>query len=97
MRKVFPLTAKNHAPARVVELIKRDVRRYLKRERGKTLPAGVDFWDFACSVGPDRSKPEVVHVANIGAALDRAQELNWPEVYVEILSKPGRRAPKSGA
>jgi hypothetical protein len=94
MRKVFPLTAKSHAPSRVLELIKRDVHRYLKRERSKALPEDADFWDFACAVGPDRSRPEAVHVTGIGAALDRGMEQNWPEVYIEILSKPGRRTPK---
>ena len=51
MRKIFPLEVPKHAPPRVIEAIKSDVRKYLKRERRKALPEGVDFWDFDCQVG----------------------------------------------
>ena len=36
---------------RVLDAVKHDVRKYVKRERGKTLPAGFDQWDFTCRVG----------------------------------------------
>lgn len=94
MKKVFPMHVQGHEPPRVLEQIKRDVRRYLKRERQKALPEGADFWDFDCVVGPDRSSPETTHPADIGAKLDRAFTESWPEVYIELVAKPGHRKPK---
>ena len=48
MKKFFSLEASNHKPARLADKIKSEVRKYLKRERSKELPEGVDFWDFDC-------------------------------------------------
>lgn len=95
MRKSFPLEDPKHQPARVVEMIKRDVRKYLKRERRKALPEGVDYWDFDCRSGKDASSAEVVHVSGIVAAIDAAAQEQWPAIYIEILAKPGHRAGKA--
>ena len=51
MKKTFPLKDPAKADARVLEAIKQDVRKYVKRERRKALPTGVDFWDFNCQLG----------------------------------------------
>ena len=91
MRKIFPLTAPGLKPPRVIEAIKRDVRKYLKRERRKDLPEGADFWAFDCKVGRDRATPKVVHVAELNHAIDKAVEDEWPEVYIEILAVPANR------
>lgn len=91
MRKVFALTSPGKDPQRVFERVKRDVNSYLRRERKKALPPDADYWAFDCAVGPSRSEPASTHVAELGAALDRAFEAQWPEVYVEILAKPAQR------
>lgn len=95
MRKSFPLEKPGLKPARVVESIKRDIRKYLKRERRKTLPEGVDFWDFACRVGPDKTAAKLAHVAELNAAVDLASQEDWGAVYIEILAKPGHRTRKN--
>jgi hypothetical protein len=94
MRKVFPLASPGKDPQRVLEAVKRDVNSYLKRERRKSLPEGADYWAFDCAVGPSRSEPTATHVAELGGALDRAAEAQWPEVYVEILAKSAQRQRK---
>ena len=48
MKKTFRLTHEKIQPARLMESIKNEVRKYLKRERAKKLPEGADFWDFDC-------------------------------------------------
>lgn len=48
MKKTFALTNPRIQYARQIEGAKSDVRKYLKREREKKLPDGVDFWDFDC-------------------------------------------------
>lgn len=94
MRKTFPLTDPRHEPPRVVAAIKNDVRKYLKRERGKKLPEGADFWDFECKVG--KTEPgDKTHVGDLTKAIDTAAEQGWPSVYIEILAKPATRRTKA--
>lgn len=94
MRKSFPLTDPKHAPPRVVAAIKNDVRKYLKRERRKPLPEGVDFWDFACKVGHDRETPVPSHEKELIGAIDEAAAAGCESVYIEILAVPGVRTPR---
>jgi hypothetical protein len=91
MRKTFPFEKPPHKPPRVVEAIKHEIRKYLKRERRKSLPEGVDYWDFDCRVGRSAEVAEVTHVTEITKAIDVASRADWSSVYVEILAKPGRR------
>ncbi len=94
MRKTFPLADPPHKPPQVVASIKNKVRKYLKRERRKALPEGVDFWDFDCQVGQE-GPTKVVHVAELIGAIDTAAENGWATVYIEILAKHGKRRRKS--
>jgi hypothetical protein len=91
MKKIFPLSVPGHQPPRVIESIKNDVRKYVKRERRKPLPEGVDFWDFTCKVGYDEATPEPKHIAEINAAIDQATVQNATSIYLEILSFPATR------
>lgn len=94
MKKTFPLHVSGKADARVVEAIKADVRRYVKRERRKPVREGVDFWDFDCKVGRDQATAEMKPLADVGKAIDDAAQLGVESVYVEILAKPGVRPPR---
>ena len=94
MKKTFPLNVPGHQPPRVVESIKNDVRKYLKRERRKPLTEGVDFWDFNCKVGQADAAPEAKHVEEIIAAIDQAAASQCPSIYIEILATPGHRTSK---
>lgn len=91
MRKTFSLTAPNKQPARQVESVKFEIRKYVARERRKILPAGVDFWDFACKFGAEASSATTVHVAEINKKIDEVVLQKAPSFYVEILAKPGVR------
>jgi len=93
MRKTFPLENPPHKRPQVVAAIKNKVRKYLKRERRKDLPEGVDFWDFDCKVGQE-GPTKVVHVAEIISAIDAASENGWATIHIEILAKPGKRRRK---
>ncbi len=94
MKKTFPLTSEKQQPARVVEQIKADVRKYVKRERKKALPEGVDFWDFDCKVGQSEAEPEKKHIEEVIPAIDLAAAVPCESVYIEILAKPGYRKAK---
>ena len=46
MKKTFPLTQPKLHPDRVLDAVKHEIRKYLKRERRKPLPEGVEFLDL---------------------------------------------------
>ncbi|MEM6990648.1 MAG: DUF6172 family protein [Myxococcota bacterium] len=89
MRKTFPLEHPSHAPPRVLEGIKHEVRKYLKRERRKRLPEDADFWAFDCQVGMD-GPSKVVQVTDLIGAIDEASAQGWATVYIEILARPAQ-------
>ena len=91
MKKTFKLAHPTIKVARLVEAVRRDVRKYLKRERRRALPEGVDFWDFDCKFGPAAEESKVIHVAEIGKFIDEAEALQLASFYIEILAKPGHR------
>jgi len=94
MKKIFPFHAPGREDLKVLEAIKIDVSKYLKRERRKVLPEGVDFWDFRCRIGPDRESPANAHPAEVPGAIDAVARSGAPEVYVEILACAGHRTKK---
>ena len=92
MRKTFPLHVEGKHPDRVVDAIKHEIRKYLKRERRRDLPAGVDYWDFDCKFGLNANEAQSVHVANLIACIDNAVQAKALSFYVEILAAHGVRA-----
>lgn len=95
MKKNFALTDPNHKPDRVAESVKAEVNKYVARERRKSLPKDVDYWDFDCAVGVDAASAKVVHIKEISKAIDEVSKQKMPSVYIEIHAKPGFRAKKS--
>jgi hypothetical protein len=96
MRKNFKLTHPKIKGPRLVEAIKYEVKKYLKRERRKELPPKVDFWDFDCRYGADEESSEVIHVSAINKSISRAESEKLESFYLEILAKPGHRSKKPG-
>jgi len=94
MKKTFNLTDKKLPAPRVIEAIKYEVKKYLKRERNKPLPKDVDFWDFDCRFGDDEATSEVIHVSAINKHISQAELKQLDSFYLEILAKPGKRSKK---
>jgi len=95
MKKTFRITHPKIKAARVLDTVRRDIKKYIKRERQKELPEGVDFWDFDCKFGPAAEASEVVHLSEIGKCIDAAEAQELESFYVEILAKPAHRTEKS--
>lgn len=91
MRKIFQLTQEGRHPDRVLEAVKHEIRKYLKRERRRDLPEGVDFLDFDCRCGATKDQAEVVHLSALMGSLDAVAKAGATEAYVEVLAKPGVR------
>jgi Family of unknown function (DUF6172) len=94
MKKTFPLQIEGKNRDRVLEATKHEIRQYIKRERRKPLPEGVDFWDFDCKFGAASDVAEVVHPANLTELIDALASGGGASLYVELLAKPGHRQAK---
>jgi hypothetical protein len=94
MKKTFPLHVPGKDDARVLESIKNDIRKYLKRERRKPFPEGFDLWDFNCKVGPDQASAVPTTAGEIIPALDALVKTGADQVYVEILAFAANRMPR---
>jgi hypothetical protein len=91
MKKTFKLNHPKIKYARLVDTVRRDVKKYVKRERKRELPEGADFWSFDCKFGPVAEEAEVVHMAEIGKHIDTAEAQQLESFYIEILAKPANR------
>jgi len=91
MKKTFQLKVEGRNRDRVLDAVKNEVRKYVKRERRRELPPGVDYWDFACRFGlvPDSAEP--VHLAALIGRIDTAAREGHDSFYVEILARHGHR------
>ena len=97
MKKTHPLMVEGKKPERVLDALKHTLRQYVRRERHKPLPEGVDYWDFDCQMGLQADTAQRVHVAELNKALDALAIDGAVAVYVEILRKPGIRQSKPPA
>lgn len=91
MKKTFKMSHPKIKVPRLVEAIKHEVKKYIKRERRKELPADVDFWDFDCRFGAEEASSESIHLSAINKCISGAEEQQLESFYLEILAKPGHR------
>ncbi len=91
MKKTFQLHHPKLNLARLIEAIKYDVKKYIKRERKKKLPEGVDYWDFDCKYGIDEASAEVIHLSRINKYIDEAEQAELASFYLEVMVKPAHR------
>ena len=94
MKKTFNLTHPKIKVPRLVDAIKHQVKKYIKKERQKALPKNVDFWDFDCRFGVDETTSEVIHMSDINKYISQAESKQLESFYLEVLPKPGHRTKK---
>lgn len=94
MKKTFKLTHPKIKVPRLVDAIKHEVKKYIKRERNKALPADVDFWDFDCKYGAEETSSKAIHLSEINKYISEAEAEKLESFYLEILVKPGHRQKK---
>ena len=95
MKKIFLIQEENKNSDRLVESIKHEIRKYLKRERNKKLPEGAPFWIFECRIGNNEESAKEVLVQELISAIDVALSEKWSECFVEIVAKPAKNLKSS--
>lgn len=97
MKKTYRLDIEGKNRDRLLDAARHDMRRYVKRERSRPLPEGVDFWDFACRFGRDEASAADVHFATLNSLVDAVANEGAPQFYVEIVTRHGRRSARADA
>ncbi len=91
MKKTFKLNVENKNPDRLLESIKYEIRKYIKREKRKPLPEDVDFWDLKCKFAKNDETPEVINFNEITNCINEAATEKCDSFYMEIISEEGIR------
>jgi len=88
MKKIFKLTDEKKHEDRVLEAVKNDIRKYVKREKKKDLPdKATMYWDFDCKVGATAEDAKELVYEELIKALDAVKATGATEVYVEVMAK----------
>ena len=91
MRKTYPLHIEGRHPDRVLDALKHDLRRYLRRERRRALPEGADYWDFDCRFGTSQDTAQPEHPGSLMALIDAVARDGGTQCYVELLARSATR------
>lgn len=91
MKKTFKLSHERIKLPRLVEAIKHEVKKYIKRERRRVLPDDADYWGFDCRFGVDQESSEVIHLSEINKSISWAEAEKLETFYLEVMVKPCTR------
>ncbi|MBE9567200.1 MAG: hypothetical protein IMF14_00795 [Proteobacteria bacterium] len=91
MKKTFKLSHEKLKLPRLVDAIKHEVKKYMKRERRRQLPDDADYWDFDCKFGADEASSEVIHVSEINKSISWAEAEGLESFYLEVMVKACKR------
>ena len=95
MKKTFSVISANKKPARQVDAIKFEIKKYVNREKGRDLPVGSDFWDFECKAGITQELAETIHFKELNSKIDQIVSEGVEEFYVEVIAKARTRQKKN--
>ena len=90
MKKTFKLQHPKIKLPRVVDSVKHEIRKFLKKERAKTLPAEAKYWGFDCKFGESEETAIEVHLSSLTKSIDELVENNITPFMWKLLLKPLR-------
>ena len=88
MKKTYKLEHPKIKVPRIVDSIKHDIRKFLKKERNKNLPSGAIYWGFDCKSGQTEETSVEVNLSSLTKSIDELVEKNNTTIYIEIVAKP---------
>lgn len=87
MKKTFELTHPKIKTPRMLDAIKFEIKKYVKRERRKPLPEDATYWDFDCRFGVTEDDASAIQLSQMNKKMDEATANGCTSFYVEILAK----------
>lgn len=94
MKKTFKLHVEGKNSDRLLDAIKHEVRKYVRREKRKTLPQGANYWAFDCKFGLTADVAEPLHLGEITKQMDVVAKAGGEGFYVEVIARPAIRTPR---
>ncbi len=94
MKKTFKLHIEGKNSDRLLDSIKHEVRKYVKREKRKTLPYGANYWAFDCKFGVTADVAEPLHLGEITKQMDVVAKAGGDSFYVEVIARAAVRTPR---
>lgn len=85
MKKIFMFNYEKIKYFCMVDVVKYEVKKYLKCECNKIFLVGVDYWVFDCKFGELVDEVEVVYVVEINKCISDIEVKGLILFYVEIL------------
>lgn len=71
----------------MVDSAKHEIKKFLKKERKKPLPAGVNYWGFDCKFGQSEETAIEVPLSALNQHIDETVKNGITTLYVEITTK----------
>ena len=87
MKRTFNLVHPKIKVPRVVDSVKHDIKKHLKKERKKPLPSGATYWGFDCKFGQSEETAVEVPLSSLTKNIDDLVANNIMTIYVEITAK----------
>jgi hypothetical protein len=87
MKKTFKLDHPKIKVPRVVDSVKHDIKKILKKERKKPLPSGARYWGFDCKCGQSEATAIEVPLSELTKNIDALVADNIMTIYIEITAK----------
>jgi hypothetical protein len=87
MKKTFKLEHPKIKVPRVVDSVKHDIKKFLKKERKNSLPSGAKYWGFDCKFGESEETSVGVNLSSLTKSIDAFVEKGIMTFYVEITPK----------
>lgn len=91
MKKTFQLSVEGKNRDRLLDATKNEIRKYVKRERRRELPAGADYWDFDCRFGATEAAAQPAHLSTLIGLVDGVATEGGAQFYIEMLARPAQR------
>jgi len=89
MKKTFLLTDNKKDPQRILDSIKHNIRKYIKREKRKELPEGSNFWKIDCKFGTTESNAIEIKFEDVMKNINKVSKDNLDSFYIELIAKAG--------
>ena len=86
MKKTFLLTDSRKDPQRVLEAVKSNIKKYIKREKRKELPEGSNFWKIDCKFGTSDKTASKIRFEDIMKNINEVFEDRQDSFYIELTS-----------
>ena len=87
MKKTFKLDHPKIKVPRIVDSIKHEIKKYLKKEREIKLPASTKYLRFDCKLGQSEETAVEVPLLSLTKSIDELVENKATTLYVEMTAK----------